>query len=131
MTIEGEHLLDGATVLIGGIKVVPLSITPTHLTFTTPPSTEGAKPVVVRNVDAKVGFVDNGDTYTDTPLSPADINGDGVVNILDLVRVASEFGQSGDDLPGDVNVDGTVNILDLVLVVSQFGQLPAAAPQVE
>ena len=82
--------------------------------------------MVVQNIDGKVDFVDNGYTYTDMPLSPADINADGVVNILDLVSVASEFGQRGDNLTGDVNADGTVNILDLVLVASQFGQLPAA-----
>ena len=43
---------------------------------------------------------------------PADVNGDGVVNILDLTFVASRFGETSPDLNGD----GVVNILDLVLV---------------
>ncbi len=47
---------------------------------------------------------------------PADVNDDGVVNILDLVAVANAFGK---DAP-DVNGDGTVNILDLVAVANAF-----------
>ena len=56
------------------------------------------------------------------PPPPWDVNGDGTVNIQDLVLVAGEFGQSGESLKGDVNGDGTVNILDLVLVSSHFGE---------
>ena len=56
------------------------------------------------------------------PPTPWDVNGDGTVNIQDLVLVASELGQSGEALKGDVNGDGTVNILDLVLVSSHFGE---------
>ena len=48
-----------------------------------------------------------------------DINADGVVNIQDLVRVASQFGEMWDGKE-DVNSDGIVNILDLVLVANAF-----------
>ena len=58
-----------------------------------------------------------------------DVNGDGVVNILDLVRVASSFGGSGEN-GADVNGDGVVNILDLVLVAGAFGNA-AAAPSAD
>ncbi len=51
----------------------------------------------------------------------SDVNGDGTVNIQDLVLVANKFGESGEDLPEDINRDGTVNIQDLVLVASKFG----------
>ena len=54
--------------------------------------------------------------------TPWDVNDDGIVNIQDLVLVASEFGQSGESLKGDINGDGTVNVLDLVLVSSHFGE---------
>ena len=50
---------------------------------------------------------------------PYDVNADGVVNILDLVFVASRFGQT--DPKADVNDDGTVNILDLTLIAQNFG----------
>ena len=42
----------------------------------------------------------------------ADLNGDGVVNILDLVILANAFGKDSPDL----NADGVVNILDLVIL---------------
>ena len=45
-----------------------------------------------------------------------DVNNDGVVNILDLVLVASQFGRTGISIPADVNSDGVVNVLDLVWV---------------
>ena len=49
---------------------------------------------------------------------PADVNGDGVVNILDLTFVASRFGEDSPDLNGD----GVVNILDLTVVVNRFNE---------
>ena len=52
------------------------------------------------------------------PPIPADINADGVVNIQDLVLVASQLGQSVGK--ADVNADGIVNIQDLVLVANAF-----------
>ena len=64
------------------------------------------------------------------PPEPAvsyDINRDGVVNILDLVAAASQFGQVGTNLTGDTNGDGKVNVFDLVLVGSHLGE-SAAAP---
>ena len=48
--------------------------------------------------------------------STADVNEDGVVNILDLVVVANAFGK---DTP-DVNGDSVVNILDLVAIANAF-----------
>ena len=49
---------------------------------------------------------------------PADVNGDWVVNILDLIQVSNSFGKSSPDL----NSDGAVNILDLVFVIEQFSE---------
>ncbi len=61
----------------------------------------------------------------------ADVNGDGVVNILDLVAVAGALGHTG-QIGADVNGDGVVNILDLVTVAGALGNTgaaPAAHPQ--
>ena len=60
------------------------------------------------------------------PASAADLNNDGVVNILDLVFVASHFGTT--DTTADLNADGTVNMDDLVLVAGAFGDV-AGAPE--
>ena len=47
----------------------------------------------------------------------ADVNKDGVVNIIDLALVASNFGKNGENA-ADVNFDGVVNIVDLTLVAA-------------
>ncbi len=52
------------------------------------------------------------------PKNPADVNDDGVVNILDLTLVAQALGT--DKPEADVNGDGFVNILDLVFVANEF-----------
>ena len=66
--------------------------------------------------------VDDGTVYAD-----ADVNEDGVINVLDLVIVAS-FDISNER--SDVNGDGIVNILDLVTVASQIGEGNIDAPAV-
>ena len=70
--------------------------------------------------------------FDDIVAQPADVNGDGVVNIFDLVSVASHFGKQGQNLTADVNRDGIVDILDLVFVAGMFGNTeaaPSAQPQ--
>ena len=66
------------------------------------------------------------------PVVSGDVNRDGVVNILDLVMIASQFGSAGQNLAVDVNGDGVVNILDLIFVAGRFdgaAAAPAAQPQ--
>lgn len=57
----------------------------------------------------------DGEIYLKTKAN-ADVNGDGVVNIQDLVIVANSLGKAEPDLNGD----GVVNILDLVIVANAF-----------
>ena len=49
---------------------------------------------------------------------PWDVNTDGDVNVLDMIRVGQHFGESGTSgwIPEDVNSDGDVNVLDMILV---------------
>ena len=53
---------------------------------------------------------------TETPQLAEDANRDGIVDLQDLVFVASQFGQSGIENAADVNRDGTVDIADILLV---------------
>ena len=116
--IIGGNFQDGATVTIGG-NAAPnvIFVSPTELSVEAPPGTAGNVDIVVTNPNGKSDTLADGFTYT--PLS-YDVTGDGVVNILDLVRVASQFGQVGAGLSGDVNGDGMVNLLDLVAVANRF-----------
>ena len=72
--------------------------------------------VILRVIDAYGHF-----TQKEFSLySPEDVNMDGTVNIRDLVLIASNFGQQGENI-ADVNGDGVVNITDLVLVAGALG----------
>ena len=62
---------------------------------------------------------------TESTRRKEDINGDGIVNIQDLVLVAGQLGQTGTNR-ADVNGDGIVNIQDLVLVAGALGTTAAA-----
>ena len=58
------------------------------------------------------------------PPCPPDINGDGVVNVLDLIDLLLCFGQPAAPAcsPEDINGDGNVNVLDLIELLLAFGQ---------
>ena len=51
----------------------------------------------------------------------ADVTGDGVVNVLDLLAVLTSWGAGGS---ADVNGDGVVNVLDLLEVLTSWGECP-------
>ena len=69
--------------------------------------------------------IENAEITEPTKLK-GDVNGDGQVNIADLVLVASNLGKTGQNA-ADVNGDGQVNIADLVLVAGTLGT-SASAP---
>ncbi len=59
-----------------------------------------------------------------------DVNGDGNVDVLDLIAVTSYFGNTGENIATDVSGDGVVDVLDLVLVAGSFDGM-AAAPSAQ
>ena len=71
---------------------------------------------------------EDGESITCATANTKDVNKDCVVNIQDLVHVATNFGRGGESA-ADVNGDGTVDIIDLVLVAGAFGDT-AAAPTI-
>ena len=51
-----------------------------------------------------------------------DVNGDKIVNLLDLAAVAAQLGKPPDS-NADANGDGVINVLDLVLIAAHFGEV--------
>jgi len=54
-------------------------------------------------------------------IPPGDLNGDFVVNVLDLIIMLLDFGDCPPACPSDVNGDGTVGVLDLIILLENFG----------
>jgi hypothetical protein len=87
--------------------------------------------------NASVGWTLKFNTDPQTPTSPSDVNGDGVVNTSDLLAVVNWIVQNG-NRPGaevppnlDVNQDGVINVLDLLALVNEIvrrGNRPAGSP---
>ncbi len=82
-------------------------------TITLPMETTGVESGIT-GIEHTISDLD-GEMYL--KVNVADLNGDSVVNILDLVIVANAFGKT----TPDINGDGVVNILDLVIVANAFG----------
>ena len=57
-----------------------------------------------------------------------DVSSDGIVNTSDLTRIASQFGQRGNN-PADVNEDGVVNTVDLLLVAANLSSVSRQAAE--
>ena len=125
VTITGKDFNAAATIKFGDQPVTEPVIAAEGNTITViTPKVEVAGDIVlaVVNPDGQLAEA----TFTYIVAFPWDVNGNGTVDIFDLVTVASEFGQTADGLAGDVNQDGTVNIFDLVAVASHFGETVGA-----
>ena len=116
-----------------------LSPIPVGLDFTTASRSLSGTPTTVGTANVTYTATDATDastaltftiTVTGSGPGPLDVNGDGQVDILDLVLVAVFYGTRGDGLPADVNGDGIVNAQDFAAVavgVDAAGDLSAQA----
>jgi|GEM_PF-2019750 len=87
-SVEGTSLLDLSNVIVGDINGNPVSV-----------------------------IVSDG-SVTVTPYPDWDVNCDGHVNVLDMIRVGQHWGETGTPhwVREDVNRDGSVNVLDMILI---------------
>ena len=108
------------------IEVMLSPGTSTEVTFTAAGDlfTKPGEYEIVVTATSKADVAQTTELRITTTISPVpwDINADGAVNILDLVQVTKQFGESGAGLIGDVNMDGQVNILDLVQIALYIGK---------
>ena len=75
--------------------------------------------VIFVNKASEAFEVDASDELIIEPACPADINGDSIVGVNDLLEVVGFWGE--ENVPADINGDGDVNVTDLLLVVSMWG----------
>ena len=62
--------------------------------------------------------------FRDTTYPAWDVNEDGTINYLDLIRIGNHYGESGAAgwIAEDVNSDGTINYLDLIIIGNHYGE---------
>ena len=125
ITIRGTNFVAGATsVSVDGNPATSVVVTsPTSLTAITPPGlVEGSVSVDVTTLGG-TSSRPNAFTY-EAPPCPADLNGDGVVNSLDMIILLNAFGNcppSPTSCPADLNGDGVVNALDVIILSNAYG----------
>lgn len=73
---------------------------------------------VIRAADYPEGGEGRIVRFTPNPSFPADVNGDGAVNALDLTILLGNWGLTGPNRPGDVNGNGVIDGSDLTLVLA-------------
>ncbi len=105
------------------------------VTITFPGYTNGALPdgryeLAVNSVADTAGNMLATTYKLDFFFQNADADRNGMVNMLDLNAIATNFGKSSQTFTqGDFNYDGSVNVLDFNVLAGVFGNvLPASAP---
>jgi hypothetical protein len=69
--------------------------------------------------DGEIVELDFAVAWTECPC-PADINGDGFVDVSDFLHLLAEWGECP-GCPEDIDNDGTVGILDFLLLLGFWG----------
>jgi len=75
------------------------------------------------NVSVQLPVTVIGGKITISTAGECDLNGDGVVNVLDMIKVVLQWGRRGTPgwIPEDLTKDGFINILDLIVIAAHFG----------
>ena len=124
ITILGSDLGASPIVRVGGNLATSVNVTsPTSLTAVTPPGSIAGSVSVDVTTLGRTSSRPNAFTY-ESPSCPEDLNGDGVVNSLDMVILLNAFGNcpaSPASCPADLNGDGVVNALDVIILSNAYG----------
>jgi hypothetical protein len=79
-------------------------------------------PIPVPPASFLVDFIDGAPATITIAACPADLNGDGVIDLADLGILLADFGCTAPGpCPGDVNGDGDTDLADLGILLAEFG----------
>ena len=130
LRLQENHITD-ISPLKGMTKLIRLILHDNHIFDFSP---------IAGVIDNLIEYDDSNQTappphlITEPTYNKADVNRDGVVNIKDLVLIASNF--DNPDLPllaslkiyPDVNNDNAVNLIDLLIAASEIGAVATSPP---
>jgi YVTN family beta-propeller protein len=130
VNLQGRTSSQGVTVIVDEGEQEPVNVTPdmkghfkvNNLTGDTNISVTANAPKYLPAV-CTLSTVNSPETNLGSvTLLSGDLNNDASVDVLDMVMVGSNFGQTGSDLPADQNQDGIIDIYDLILIGKNFGK---------
>jgi hypothetical protein len=114
VTWVGYSLDSGANVTVSGSTTIPVGY--------------GSHSIVVYAMDISGGMYAS-ETVNFTVSIQYDFDGDGAVDISDIVMIAAAYGSTPEDSQWNPNADvaypfGRIDIYDLVSVISHYGETP-------
>lgn len=125
--LQGRITYEGITVTVGELPPVTTSSDGTYTVQDVPQGQHAIRAEKAGYLSAGGDLTIIGESETKTlatvTLVAGDLNGDGTINLFDLVLISTAFGkQDTASLVADLNGDGTVNLFDLVLVSNNLYQ---------
>ena len=127
MTGDSTNYSSGVTYQVQGIIPIYDGIQDLHYVFRFadrywyPPETGGVVPD--NNEGISYRHLVLNDVLGNSFFLPGDLNSDGIVDIMDLFLVASDYGKTNDfDPRADAYEDGVIDVMDLFIVASNYGR---------